>query len=237
MTLIIIKLIINFSIDHILLATPHHGKRRHITSHHHPFDPSLPIKRTPNPSPPSLPCLHCTLPPLLSPPLLPNPIPEAMLKSGLFPGIKSLSSVTLVFRLPYYTQWGQSLLVCGSEPVLGSWNVKQGLALGPSHEGDELIWCGKVAVSVGFRCEYSYYVVDDGRNVLRSEAGKKRRLTLPDGVREGAVVEIRDLWQVQFDLIFLAAALGFPCIHLVCRPRAGSFGNSFRQKRIQRCHF
>lgn len=160
-----------------------------------------------------------------------------MLNSGLFPGIKSLSSVTLVFRLPYYTQWGQSLLVCGSEPVLGSWNVKQGLPLGPSHEGDELIWCGKVAVSVGFSCEYGYYVVDDGRNVLRSEAGKKRRLTLPDGVREGAVVEIHDLWQVQFDLIFLAAALGFPCIHLVSRPRAGSFGSSFLQKRIQRCHF
>ncbi|RRT45574.1 hypothetical protein B296_00049893 [Ensete ventricosum] len=118
-----------------------------------------------------------------------------MLNSGLCPGIKALSSVTLVFRLPYYTHWGQSLLVCGSEPVLGSWNVKQGLALGPSHEGDELIWCGKVAVSVGFSCEYSYYVVDDSRNVLRSEAGNKRRLTLPDAVREGTVVEIHDLWQ------------------------------------------
>ncbi|CAL9106060.1 unnamed protein product [Musa acuminata var. zebrina] len=129
-----------------------------------------------------------------------------MLKSGLFPGIKSLSSVTLVFRLPYYTQWGQSLLVCGSEPVLGSWNVKQGLALGPSHEGDELIWCGKVAVSVGFSCEYCYYVVDDGRNALRSEAGKKRRLTLPDGVREGAVVEIRDLWQEASETLFVRSA-------------------------------
>ncbi|RWW19524.1 hypothetical protein BHE74_00052348 [Ensete ventricosum] len=129
-----------------------------------------------------------------------------MLNSGLCPGIKSLSSVTLVFRLPYYTHWGQSLLVCGSEPVLGSWNVKQGLALGPSHEGDELIWCGKVAVSVGFSCEYSYYVVDDSRNVLRSEAGNKRRLTLPDAVREGTVVEIHDLWQEASEALFFRTA-------------------------------
>ncbi|XP_057505875.1 4-alpha-glucanotransferase DPE2 [Actinidia eriantha] len=108
---------------------------------------------------------------------------------------KGMKSVGLSFRIPYYTQWGQSLLVCGSEPVLGSWNVKTGLLLSPHHQGDELIWCGSMGVPAGFGCEYSYYVVDDDRNVLRWEAGKKRKLVLPDGLHDGEVVELHDLWQ------------------------------------------
>ncbi|GFY98105.1 disproportionating enzyme 2 [Actinidia rufa] len=108
---------------------------------------------------------------------------------------KGMKSVGLSFRIPYYTQWGQSLLVCGSEPVLGSWNVKTGLLLSPHHQGDELIWCGSMDVPAGFGCEYSYYVVDDDRNVLRWEAGKKRKLVLPDGLHDGEVVELHDLWQ------------------------------------------
>ncbi|KAG5536225.1 hypothetical protein RHGRI_023866 [Rhododendron griersonianum] len=42
----------------------------------------------------------------------------------------------------------------------------------------------------------SYYVVDDDRNVLRWEAGKKRKLVLPDGLKDGEVVELHDLWQI-----------------------------------------
>ncbi|XP_042408165.1 4-alpha-glucanotransferase DPE2-like [Zingiber officinale] len=129
-----------------------------------------------------------------------------LLNLGSHSGIKSRSTVTLVFRLPYYTQWGQSLLICGSQPPLGSGNVKQGLALSPSHQGDELIWYAKVSVSAGFSCEYSYYVVDDNRNVLRREAGKKRRFTLPSDVPEKAVVEIRDLWQEASESLFLSSA-------------------------------
>lgn len=111
-------------------------------------------------------------------------------------GKKSLNTVTLVFKLPYYTQWGQSLLIAGSEPALGSWNVKQGLSLSPVHQGNELIWSGRVSVATGFTCQYNYYVVDDNKNVLRSESGEKRKLVLPEGVQDGDVVEIRDWWQV-----------------------------------------
>lgn len=119
------------------------------------------------------------------------------------PGRKPLSSVTLIFKLPYYTHWGQSLVISGSEPILGSWNVKQALALSPVHQGDELFWCGRVAVPITFKCEYSYYLVDDNRNILRWEAGKKRKLALPDGVQEGDAVEIHDLWQVLVGCTFL----------------------------------
>lgn len=110
-------------------------------------------------------------------------------------GNKPGKTVYVSFRLPYYTHWGQSLLVCGSEPVLGSWDVKKGLLLKPVHRGDELIWCGDVAVPGGFGCEYSYYVVNDDRKALRWEAGKKRKLVLPEVIEHGEVVELHDLWQ------------------------------------------
>ncbi|XP_057971656.1 4-alpha-glucanotransferase DPE2 [Malania oleifera] len=114
---------------------------------------------------------------------------------------KSRKSVNVSFRIPYYTRWGQSLLVCGSEPVLGSWNVKKGVLLNPVQQGGELIWRGSIAVPSEFRCEYSYYVVDDERKVLRWEAGMKRELMLPDGVQSGELVQLNDLWQTSSDAI------------------------------------
>ncbi|XP_022154471.1 4-alpha-glucanotransferase DPE2 [Momordica charantia] len=122
-----------------------------------------------------------------------------MVNLGLFSGASSTKSVNVRFRLPYYTQWGQSLIVCGSEPLIGSWNVKKGLLLSPVHQGDELIWCGSIAVASGFGCEYNYYVVDDNRNVLRWEKGNRRELILPQGLQGGEVVELRDLWQTGAD--------------------------------------
>nr|CAB3458886.1 unnamed protein product [Digitaria exilis] len=129
-----------------------------------------------------------------------------MASSAPTSGKKSLNTVTLLFKLPYYTQWGQSLLIAGSEPPLGSWNVKQGLSLSPVHQDSELIWCGSVSVAAGFTSEYKYYVVDDNKNVLRFEAGEKRKLVLPEGVQEGDVIEIRDWWQDASDALFLRSA-------------------------------
>ncbi|KOM38696.1 hypothetical protein LR48_Vigan03g207800 [Vigna angularis] len=118
-----------------------------------------------------------------------------MVNPGLFSGNKSVNSVKVSFRIPYFTQWGQSLLVCGSVPVLGAWNVKRGVLLSVVHQGSELIWGGSITVPRGFQCQYSYYVVDDKKNVLRCEMGKKRELILPEGVQSGQEVEFRDLWQ------------------------------------------
>lgn len=124
-----------------------------------------------------------------------------MVNYGLFSLEKDQESVNVSFRLPYYTQWGQSLLVCGSEPVLGSWNVKKGLLLSPNHHDSELVWCGSITVPSGLNCEYSYHVVDDNKNVLRWEAGKKRKLLLPETIKDGDVVELHDLWQAGSDAL------------------------------------
>ena len=118
------------------------------------------------------------------------------LNLGLLTQTMNLKTVTVSFRLPYYTKWGQHLLVCGSEPILGAWNVKKGLLLSPYNQDGELIWSGGIPVPADFRCEYNYYVVDDERNVLRWEVGNKRKLLLPEGVQSGHLVELHDLWQV-----------------------------------------
>ncbi|XP_065853062.1 4-alpha-glucanotransferase DPE2 [Euphorbia lathyris] len=125
---------------------------------------------------------------------------------GLLSEGKSVKSVNVSFRIPYYTHWGQRLLVCGSEPILGSWSVKKGLLLSPVHEGEELIWYGNLSVPNGFTCEYNYYVVDDGKNVLRSEMGKKRILLLPEGINGGETVQFHDLWQTGGDAMPFTSA-------------------------------
>ncbi|XP_019250677.1 PREDICTED: 4-alpha-glucanotransferase DPE2 [Nicotiana attenuata] len=129
-----------------------------------------------------------------------------MVNLGLFTGNKPLKSRKVSFRIPYYTQWGQHLLICGSDALLGSWNVKKGLLLKPSHQGEELIWSGSIPVPPGFQSEYSYYVVDDTRNILRWEVGKKRKLLLPDGLQDGQLLELHDLWQTGSDNIPFSSA-------------------------------
>jgi 4-alpha-glucanotransferase len=121
---------------------------------------------------------------------------------GALAGKRPPNSITILFKIPYYTQWGQCLVIAGSDPILGSWNLKQAISMDPVHQGSELVWCAKASVQVSFVCEYNYYLVDDSRNVLRSEPGKKRKLVLPQGVKEGDVVEIHDLWQVILEMFW-----------------------------------
>lgn len=139
-----------------------------------------------------------------------------MANLGLLSGTKSVKSVNVNFRIPYYTQWGQRLIVCGSTSVLGSWSVKKGLLLSPVHEGEELIWYGSIAVPSEFSCEYRYYVVDDEKNVLRWEMGKKRKLLLPQGISGGETLQLHDLWQTGGDAIPFRSAFKNVIFHRSC---------------------
>lgn len=129
-----------------------------------------------------------------------------MVNLGLFSSENAVKSVTVTFRIPYYTQWGQSLLVCGSVPLLGSWEVSRGIVLTPTHQDSELVWRGSIDVPSGFECEYSYYLVDDDKNVLRWEMGNKRKLLLPDSVQDAEVLELHDLWQTGSDALSFRSA-------------------------------
>eukprot|EP00951_Prasinocladus_malaysianus_P031304 scaffold299221_cov43-Prasinocladus_malaysianus.AAC.1 len=46
--------------------------------------------------------------------------------------------VCLHFRIPFWTVWGQSLVVCGDGKVLGNWDPLQGLRMSCQHIGNEL---------------------------------------------------------------------------------------------------
>ncbi|XP_021745916.1 4-alpha-glucanotransferase DPE2-like [Chenopodium quinoa] len=129
-----------------------------------------------------------------------------MVNLGILSSENAIKSVSVSFRIPYFTQWGQSLLVCGSVPSLGSWNVRRGLLLSPMSQGSELIWGGSIEVPSGFECEYSYYVVDDDKNVLRWEMGKRRKLLLPKSIQDGEIVEFHDLWQTGSDTLPFSSA-------------------------------
>jgi hypothetical protein len=104
---------------------------------------------------------------------------------------------TLQFKLPLFTQWGQNLLLVGSDPLLGSWDLARAKHMLPRHEGDaQLIWEVGVSVPANFHSQYSYCMVDEHMNVLKWEAGARRSLELPEGLENGAVVEVHDQWQV-----------------------------------------
>jgi hypothetical protein len=121
-----------------------------------------------------------------------------------------IRKVTLSFRLPYFTQWGQNLMVCGSDPALGAWKTKQGLRMSPRLQAaDALVWHATLTVPHDFSCDYSYYLVDDQQNVLRSETGKRHAFALPHGLPDEAAVEIYDLWQVFF-IIMIIIISAFP---------------------------
>lgn len=110
--------------------------------------------------------------------------------------VRRLKRVNVQFKLPYHTHWGQNLLLTGSDALLGAWAVEKGQSMTPYHEGDVLVWQVSVTVYDHFETEYNYLVVDDRFHVLRRESGAPRVLKFPDGLPNGATVEVHDLWQV-----------------------------------------
>ena len=93
-----------------------------------------------------------------SPPVGNSPSSRTFLSTGVLPAVqgtaavrapfaayrhspfKRFNRINLRFRIAYYTQWGQNLMICGSDAQLGSNNIKQGVWMTPHHEGDLLIW-------------------------------------------------------------------------------------------------
>lgn len=117
---------------------------------------------------------------------------QHLLRPVLFRRLKHYS---LRFCVPYFTQWGHSLVVLGSDPALGSWSPGQALAMVPHHHGQELLWSADLSVPSDFQGNYSYCVVDENRRIVRRESGAPRSLLLSEDLPDGAFVDIHDLWQ------------------------------------------
>jgi len=110
--------------------------------------------------------------------------------------MRRFKRVNIRFKLPYHTHWGQNLVLIGSDALLGAWAVEKGQSMTPHQEGDVLVWQVSISVPDHFQSEYNYVVVDDRFHVLRRESGAPRALKFPDGLPNGATVEVHDLWQV-----------------------------------------
>ena len=86
------------------------------------------------------------------------------------PAPTSTPRVTLLFRVPYMTQWGQNLVVVGAGERLGEWKARAGPWMGCSFEGETLVWTVILSVPWTPAIEYKYAVVDEQVEVVRQES-------------------------------------------------------------------
>jgi len=86
--------------------------------------------------------------------------------SGLF--------TTVTFKVSCETQFGDTLVVTGNAPTVGSWKPEKGLKL-ETTPGDYPLWTGKVQLHTGFSLEYKYALLREG-NVMWEEGMVNRTL-------------------------------------------------------------
>ncbi len=100
----------------------------------------------------------------------------------------------LRFSLPYRTAWGQRLVVCGSEPSLGSWNLAQALPL--LYNSDAGLWSQEISLpdEQPGTVEYKYILLDERDGTQQWEWGPNRTLSLPLDPRP-ARIELLDYWR------------------------------------------
>lgn len=114
------------------------------------------------------------------------------------PQFSPVKRVNVRFSVPYYTQWGQNLIVCGSDDLLGKGSSAQGQSMTPHHEGDSLVWEAQISAADCFETRYKYCLVDESKNPIKWEAGEWRVFALPEGLPNGSTVDVHDSWQVGF---------------------------------------
>ena len=101
--------------------------------------------------------------------------------------------MTIRFSLPYRTTYGQRLVLCGSLPALGQWELAAALPL--HYDEATTRWSAEVAVPAGAgpALSYKYVLLFEGGGVVW-EWGDNRTLPLPPGAAY-AHQEVRDFWR------------------------------------------
>jgi 4-alpha-glucanotransferase len=100
--------------------------------------------------------------------------------------------MTLRFSLPYRTTYGQRLVVCGSLPVLGHWNLAHALPL--AYDEATTRWSGEVEIPAATaEVSYKYVLLFEGGGVVW-EWGDNRSLALPAAPAPAALA-VRDFWR------------------------------------------
>ncbi|MCA8833266.1 4-alpha-glucanotransferase [Hymenobacter pini] len=99
----------------------------------------------------------------------------------------------LRFTLPFRTAWGQRLVVCGSLPSLGQWNLDQALNL--HYHPDSGLWAQEISLpddQLG-TVEYKYVLLDERDGGKHWEWGPNRTIGYDAGQFTRIVLE--DYWR------------------------------------------
>lgn len=103
----------------------------------------------------------------------------------------------VVFKINYYTQWGQQVCVSGTIPELGADNPAQAFPLNYTYDGN---WEGEVEMDSAKenQVQYKYLVKNESGDRIIWEWGSLRLLDL-SGIKSKTVV-IEDAWRPQSDI-------------------------------------
>ncbi|KAF5838691.1 hypothetical protein DUNSADRAFT_2387 [Dunaliella salina] len=79
-------------------------------------------------------------------------------------GFQAMGSkrINLHLRVPFFTTWGQNLVVCGAGAMMGNWDPKRGHPMHCHHEKDVLVWEALLTLPWQAQFSYKYVVVEDG---------------------------------------------------------------------------
>ncbi len=105
---------------------------------------------------------------------------------------KGARKALLRFRVAYWTQWGQSVV------ITGNWDgaSKRGQPLTCRHEDESLVWEAQVLVPVkSDQVVYKYVVTNESGEVEVEEAGM-RKVAIPKDLQDGGAIDLQDEWQV-----------------------------------------
>lgn len=104
---------------------------------------------------------------------------------------------TVRFSVHYWTQPGQNLLVTGSSPALGEWDIQRGIRLGHLGGGQ---WTLEVSVPANEEAgewTYKYALVDDHHHTNFLEAGPNHSIPKSADSSSVSILEVRDTYQVR----------------------------------------
>lgn len=100
--------------------------------------------------------------------------------------------VEVHFQVEFWTSWGQNVILCGSSPLLGGWDVTRGRRMTCYHKEEEtLVWELSLSVPVPEEVEYCYAVEEQGKPIKWESVTRKLCLS-----NCGARAEVMDTWQV-----------------------------------------
>ncbi|MCC2545571.1 4-alpha-glucanotransferase [Hymenobacter sp. BT175] len=97
------------------------------------------------------------------------------------------------FTLPFRTAWGQRLVVCGSTPSLGQWNLDRALSL--NYQPDAGLWTQEISLPDDHAgpVTYKYVLIDDRDGGRHWEWGENR--LVPAGEGQFTRIVCEDYWR------------------------------------------